>query len=360
MLGLRSLLKRWPRKRGIVLLAMGVLATVSLVQTTIQSDSWGGDVEQTGPDSAIDDPPDTKAPSTPTGLIATGLTQTTVTLAWNPSTDNVGVAGYRLYEYLTVNHFSSYWLLRIDDIKLAPVRVTGLKPGSTHRYAVTAIDGAGNESDRSATLRVKTLQSPLAYHPIRKGNTPVQAKVGERFIYEVDATGVPPPTFLLVAGPKDMQVDFKSGTVQWTPMAEDVGTVTATVRARNSEGSGDYTFSFRVHPAEADFKPPSVVRNPVVTKITTIGGTLTWHPATDNVGVAGYYIKAQQNGRGHSSFIAGKSVGSRTTYTISNLKPGTGYRIWVVAYDAAGNVASSSGVPPAQITTLPARVPEIK
>ena len=37
---------------------------------------------------------DTQAPSAPTGLTASGVTQTALTLGWTASTDNVGVTGY--------------------------------------------------------------------------------------------------------------------------------------------------------------------------------------------------------------------------------------------------------------------------
>ena len=40
---------------------------------------------------------DTHAPSTPSGLAASSITQSALTLSWNPSTDNVQVTGYDLY-----------------------------------------------------------------------------------------------------------------------------------------------------------------------------------------------------------------------------------------------------------------------
>ncbi len=41
--------------------------------------------------------PDTKPPSTPTGLVASNITQTSLTLSWKASTDNVGVVGYDVF-----------------------------------------------------------------------------------------------------------------------------------------------------------------------------------------------------------------------------------------------------------------------
>jgi hypothetical protein len=36
-------------------------------------------------------------PSTPTNVVATGVSQTQINLIWTPSTDNVGVTGYRIF-----------------------------------------------------------------------------------------------------------------------------------------------------------------------------------------------------------------------------------------------------------------------
>jgi fibronectin type 3 domain-containing protein len=92
---------------------------------------------------------DTTAPSTPTGLAALVLNCSQVALTWNASTDNVGgsgLAGYRIYRwnaalgqwdwYVDANG-ESYWL-------------TGLASNTTHYFAVTAVDNAGNESYRSS------------------------------------------------------------------------------------------------------------------------------------------------------------------------------------------------------------------
>src|SRR5438034_229491 len=42
-------------------------------------------------------PADTTAPTTPTGLAASAVTSTSLTLSWSAATDNVGVTGYRVY-----------------------------------------------------------------------------------------------------------------------------------------------------------------------------------------------------------------------------------------------------------------------
>ncbi|MBK6815821.1 MAG: fibronectin type III domain-containing protein [Saprospiraceae bacterium] len=42
--------------------------------------------------------PDTEAPTAPTNLAVTNLTPSSLTLSWTASTDNVGVAGYDVYQ----------------------------------------------------------------------------------------------------------------------------------------------------------------------------------------------------------------------------------------------------------------------
>lgn len=286
----------------------------------------------------------------PSGLTVTGITQTSVTLAWEAATDDTGVAGYRLYERIKVNPYFSHWVLVVDQIPAAQVTVSGLAPGSQHRYAVAAFDVAGNESPKSAILRVQLLQTPVPFHTTQPGER-LFAIVGELFQYDIDALGVPPPVFTLVSGPAGMTVERVSGLVQWTPDEADVGTISATVRATNSEDSGDHTFSVPVYPAGADLVPPGPVTQLVATTITTHSATLTWSPAIDNVGVAGYWVYAQREGHGQSLFLAGDTLSPTIIFTVAALQPATGYRLWVAAYDAAGNVGSISGITPLRIIT---------
>ena len=46
---------------------------------------------------AVTNPTDMTAPSAPTGLVKTNSTQTSLTVSWTASTDNVGVTGYTVY-----------------------------------------------------------------------------------------------------------------------------------------------------------------------------------------------------------------------------------------------------------------------
>lgn len=87
-------------------------------------------------------PADTSPPSTPGGLHVSGTGPGSISLAWNASTDNVGVAGYRVYEGSSVTATATG----------TSVAVTGLLAGSSHTFTVTALDAAGNESGHSASV----------------------------------------------------------------------------------------------------------------------------------------------------------------------------------------------------------------
>jgi chitodextrinase len=104
--------------------------------------------------------PDTTAPSTPT-LSASGTTQTSTTLSWTASTDNVGVTGYNVYQAGT----------QIGTATTTTYSVTGLTPATTYAYTVKAKDAAGNLSATSNTASVTTLSNSVTYCTSQGNNT---------------------------------------------------------------------------------------------------------------------------------------------------------------------------------------------
>jgi uncharacterized delta-60 repeat protein len=82
-------------------------------------------------------PPDTTAPSAPTGLTATFNAATNaIDLSWTAATDNVAVTGYRVYR--------DGGPLPINTVNGTTFSDAG--QSGSHSYGVTAIDAAGNES----------------------------------------------------------------------------------------------------------------------------------------------------------------------------------------------------------------------
>lgn len=89
---------------------------------------------------------DTQAPSTPTGLAASNVGSTTVDLDWNASTDNVAVAGYKVY----VNGSNPV------SVGVTSVTISQLQPNTNYAFTVTAYDAAQNESSPSTAVNVQT------------------------------------------------------------------------------------------------------------------------------------------------------------------------------------------------------------
>lgn len=82
---------------------------------------------------------DTIPPTTPEGLTAIATSPTTVELSWMPSTDNVGIVGYKVYRensYLSAVKNTSM-IHTEPDLSIAVC------------YSVSAYDEAGNESSKS-------------------------------------------------------------------------------------------------------------------------------------------------------------------------------------------------------------------
>lgn len=93
--------------------------------------------------------PDTSSPSAPTGLAASSVTQTSLTLTWSASIDNVGVTGYDVYRNGT----------KMASGSATSSSQTGLACGTSYSFAVAAYDAAGNASSQ-ATLNASTSACP--------------------------------------------------------------------------------------------------------------------------------------------------------------------------------------------------------
>jgi Fibronectin type III domain len=92
---------------------------------------------------------DTTAPSVPTGLAGTPVSQSQINLSWNSSTDTGGsqLKGYIIYRggtFLSGPQPSTTF----QDRDLAP--------GTQYAYRVSAVDNAGNESGQSTQVLVTT------------------------------------------------------------------------------------------------------------------------------------------------------------------------------------------------------------
>jgi chitinase len=114
--------------------------------TTLGADDIAGCVHLYGAAGGSGPPPDTQAPSVPTGLAATAVSTTQINLAWNASTDNVGVTGYKVFNGGT----------QIGTVTGAGASVTGLSQGTLYSFTVSACDAASNCSVQSGSASATT------------------------------------------------------------------------------------------------------------------------------------------------------------------------------------------------------------
>lgn len=89
---------------------------------------------------------DVEAPTAPSSLAVTGVTASSVSLAWTASTDNVGVTGYDVYVGTTLK----------QSVTGTTATVAGLAAATSYTFKVTAKDAAGNVSAPSNTVTATT------------------------------------------------------------------------------------------------------------------------------------------------------------------------------------------------------------
>ena len=91
--------------------------------------------------------PDTTPPTVPSGLRGEGESLTTISLSWNPSSDQLGVvASYRIYRDGSL----------VGNTGATSYLDSGLETATTYSYRVDACDDSDNCSVRSSALQVQT------------------------------------------------------------------------------------------------------------------------------------------------------------------------------------------------------------
>ena len=106
------------------------------------------------PDAAfVENYSDTQAPSAPANLKSAYTARTFVDLAWDNSTDNVGVSRYDVY-------MNDNFMLSTST---PTASVSGLTAGTSYSFTVKAFDQAGNTSGFSNTLGITASANGLRY-----------------------------------------------------------------------------------------------------------------------------------------------------------------------------------------------------
>ncbi|WP_299524207.1 GEVED domain-containing protein [uncultured Lutibacter sp.] len=328
--------------------------------------------------------PDTQAPSSPI-VTTSNITQTTVNLSWNASTDNVGVTGYDVYKNNVL----------LTSVTGTSYQATLLTAATSYNFNVRAKDAAGNISN-SNTVTISTLTQSLTYCA-SKGNSVADEYISKVQIGTINnssagGNGYSDHTSIstnldkgeqatITITPKwngslynegySVWIDYNqdgdftdAGEQVWTKSASQTTPVSGSFTIPTSATNGatrmrvsmkyngiptaceafsygeveDYTVVLNT--ATPDTQAPT---SPTLTtsNITQTSVNLAWSGSTDNVGVTGYDV--------YKNNVLLTSV-TGTTYQVTSLTAATSYNFKVKAKDAAGNTSTDSNI--ATISTL--------
>ena len=256
---------------------------------------------------------DTTAPTTPTNLVASNVSETTATLTWTASTDNVGVIGYDVFKNGTF----------LASTTATTYNVTGLTVATTYTFTVTAKDAAGNTSAASSAATVTTVDTTAPTVPtnLASSNT-TQTSTDLTWTASTDNVGV-----------TGYDV-FKDGAFLASTTATTYGVTGLTA-------STTYSFTVKSKDAAGNTSASSTALSVTTSASTGGGGSGTstelffseyvegssYNKALEianftgsAVNLSSYSIKKQSNGAGSwsSGYALSGQLSSGTVYVIAN------------------------------------------
>lgn len=208
---------------------------------------------------------DTEAPTVPANLASSGVGETSYTLSWDASTDNVGVTNYQ---------YRIDGGVEVATGNVTSTQVTGLTESTTYSNEIRAVDANGNFSAWSAAVDVTTNSSA----PATYGTNP---SVGGNGTEIVNASGLA----------------FQPGESNDNSLSAGTFNTTSNVVADTENAYGDYAIELVAADGNNDQARFDFTLNQGVTYVVTIlykntvgssldvdydfGGLITDLPATE-------------------------------------------------------------------------------
>ena len=204
--------------------------------------------------------------------------------------------------------------------------------GSPHTVTIRATNSAGYD-DESWSLTVSSVVigpiiNPMSDHSISEG---IPYSGPEPSLSQ----GTLPVTWSLQDGPSGMTINSSTGVVSW-PNPTAIGSpLTIIIRATNSSGFDDESWSLTVN-EELDTTSPQIVSPPTVTNITDNSAVIQWrtNEASDSVVQFDEYSFSWD---GYTHEISNDSMVFNHSLLITELASSTSYYFRVGSTDEAGN-----------------------
>jgi chitodextrinase len=218
---------------------------------------------------------DRQAPTTPTNLRVTAVSKTSVSLAWNPSTDNGS------FSYVVRQDNSQSWTVNSSQTQYT---LDWMSPGRTYSFYVYAVDTQLNVSANSNTVTATTepdLIPPSA--PVLSVSSVTPSQIALSWTESVDDLRYSFVDYtILVNGASAANVNFQGYALRH--LAPSTG-YTIKVVARDTAGNTVDSNSVSVTTlASTDTAPPSTPTNVRVESDDGCGLVwLAWDQSTDNV-----------------------------------------------------------------------------
>ena len=218
---------------------------------------------------------DATAPAVPQNLRAVSSPQS-VALAWNASSDNVGVTNYVVYRdglpQVTLGSTATSWTDSAPN-------------GNTlHRYQVTAGDAEGNESEKSNEV-ARTVDATAPSTPLNLRAVSSPQSVALAWNASTDNVGV---TSYVVYRDGLPRATLAGTATRWTDTAP-TGSTLHRYQVTAGDASGNESAKSNEVARTVDTAAPSVPLNVrAVSTASTVA--LTWSASTDNVGVTNYIV----------------------------------------------------------------------
>jgi chitodextrinase len=257
---------------------------------------------------------DTIAPTAPSGLTASAVSQSQIDLNWTASSDNLAVTGYRVFRNGTL-------LTTLGNV--TAYQDTGLSASTTYSYRVRATDLAGNVSNQSNAASATTQAAADTSAPTTPtgltANAFSSSRINLSWSASTDNVGV---TGYRV---------YQNGV-----FLVDVGNVT-TYQSAGLAASTIYSYNVDAIDARGNASGISAVAS--ATTLAPNTATLGWDPVTapNLVGYRIYYGTA--SGTYLQPVGLGVDVGNVTIHTVTGLSGGTRYFFAATAV-YAGNIES--------------------
>ena len=278
--------------------------------------------------------PDKTAPQVPAAPALVAVSQTASSLSWSPTSDNVGVAAYRVYRNgVVVGTVNSP--LTFPDL--------GLTPNTKYSYTLAAFDAAGNVSPQSAPLSVTTYSYPDKTPP----STPTGFKAGPVSDVSINLTWNAATDNVAVTGYKiyrgtsasNLSAYASSTTTSFTDQSV-APSKTYYYQVAAYDAANNYSPKSAVVSVStpADTTPPSAPTNLSVMAEPGPSTNLSWKASTDNNTVASYQVY-RGTSTSNLQVIGG---GAALTFADTKVQAGKTYYYAVAAVDASKNVSAQS------------------